>query len=261
MTIPEYDNIAKWTAFFRRLPFWLKSIIVVASIALVAIYLYSQFGPARALQQDNTRLKASLSQSRAEVAALRDKKDELHRENLHLKELIDPIQKKAELLYPELETSAAIAKLAEDVKYVRSLATRDVYKPLAEDQKQKMVAALRALQAQRSSPTPSVSIVVQQGSSSRARVASDLKRYLQDAGWNVKMNSVMSFYSGIPPDISIKMHPEDIGLAQQLASVVGTLFINEQFAGLKREKFARGHIEITINGDPLFSESGIVTFR
>ena len=261
MSIPEYDNISKWAAFFRRLPFWLKTITVVALIAVVTIYLYSRFGPARAFQKDNARLKASLSQSQAEVAALRDKKDELHRENLHLKELIDPIQKKAELLYPELETAAAIAKLAEDVQDVRSLATRDVYKPLAEDKQQEMVAALRALQAQGSFPNLSVTVVVQQGSSSRARVASDLKKYLQDAGWNAEMKSVMSFYSGTPPDISIKMHPEDIPITQQLAGIVGTLFINRQFAGIKREKFERGHIEITINGDPLFSDSGIVTFR
>ena len=39
------------------------------------------------------------------------------------------------------------------------------------------------------------------------------------------------------------------------------IFINKQFGGIKRDKFERGQIEMTINGDPLFAESGIVTFR
>jgi hypothetical protein len=71
----------------------------------------------------------------------------------------------------------------------------------------------------------------------------------------------MSLYSGTPPDISIEMHPDDMKLAQEFAGIVGTLFINKQFAGIKRNQFSRGHLEITINGDPLFAESGIVTFR
>jgi hypothetical protein len=106
-----------------------------------------------------------------------------------------------------------------------------------------------------------VSIVVQQGNSPRVKVANDLKEYLREAGWNVKLNPVMSFYSGISPDISIEMNPDDLILAQGFAQIVGALFINKRFAGIKREKFERGHIKITINGDPLFAESGVVTFR
>jgi len=160
-----------------------------------------------------------------------------------------------------METAAAIAKLGEDLQHVRSLATRDLYKPLVKEQRDKLVIALKKLLSLHSTPPVNVSIVVQQGNSPRLKVANDLKEYLQEAGWNVKLNPVMSFYSGIPPDISIKMHPDDIKLAQDFAGIVGTLFINKQFSGIKRDKFERGHIEITINGDPLFAESGIVTFR
>jgi predicted RNase H-like nuclease (RuvC/YqgF family) len=175
MSIPEYDNAAKWAAFFRRLPFCLKALLGMALIVAVAIFLYARFGPIGELQRENLSLKNNLSQAQSEISSLRDKKDELHRENLHLKELIDPIKKKAELLYPEMETATAIAKLAEDLQNVRLLATRDVYKPLAQDQKDKMIAALKELQMLHSGLPVSVSIVAQQGSSPRARVANDFK--------------------------------------------------------------------------------------
>lgn len=261
MSITEYDNVAKWVKFFKGLPWWPRSIIIIGIVGFLSIWGYCQWGPVRQLKSDNSDLKNKLAIIKGELATVRDTKNELHRENLHFKELIDPIQRKAELLYPELETAAAITKLAEDLQEVRSLATRDVYKPLASDRKGRMIAALRALQAQALGHTLSLTIVVQQGSSARAKVAADLERYLQDAGWKVNLQSGMSFYNGTPPDISIKMHPEDVTIAQKLANIIGTLFINKQFAGIKEDKVSQGHFEIKINGDPLFTESGNVTFR
>ncbi len=196
------------------------------------------------------------------IDSLTDRKNELHRENLHLKEMIDPIRKKAELLYPEFETAVAISKLARDIENVRSLATRDVYKPLASDQKKKLIEMLRTLRLQYAPFDLSVTIKLQQGSASRAKVANDLKLYLEEAGFITSFTVVMSFFTGgIPPDISIERHPEDIQLAQQLVDVVGTLFINKRFSGKLRDDISRRHLEIYINGDPLFTESGVVSFR
>jgi hypothetical protein len=261
MPIPEYENIAKWLAFFRRLPVWLKTLAIATVVITGGIILYDRFGPIRELRKENQNLMNDLSQAQTEIGTLRDKKNELYLENLHLKELIDPIQKRAELLYPELESAAAIAKLTDDLQNVRSLATQDVYKPLAEDHKDKMIAALRVLHARYSTQTPSVTIVVQQGSSARSKVANDLNQYLREAGWKSEVKSAMLFYKGMPPDISIELHPEDISLVDQLSSIIGTFFINKRFTGIKKHDFSRGHVEITINGDPLFTESGIVTFR
>jgi hypothetical protein len=261
MPVPEYDNLAKWAAFFRRLPLWLKTCAIVLIVAVVSMLAYDRFGPIREIKSRNESLQNNLDEAKSEISKLRDQKNELHRENLHLKGIMAPIQKKAELLYPELETAAAIAKLAEDLEMVRTLATRDVYKPLEEQKKSRMIAALRILHSQYYPLTPSVTIVFQQSSSARAKVADDLKKYLEESGYPTKVNAAMIFYSEIPPDISIKLNPEDVQLAQGLTGIIGTLFINKQFAGIKRDKFARGHLEITINGDPLFTEDGVVTFR
>lgn len=261
MPLPEYDNLAKWAAFFRRLPFWLKACAVILIVAVVAIWAYTRFGPLRDLKSRIDSLQSNLDQAKTQISELTERKNELHRENLHMKDIMAPIQKKAELLYPELETASAMAKLAEDLETVRTLATRDVYKPLHEQKRSKMIEALRILQKQYSSLNPSVTIAVQQGSSARAKVANDLKKYLEASGYSTKVNSMMAFYRGTPPDISIKLHPEDLQFAQDLASVIGTLFINKQFSAVKKETFIRGHFEITINGDPLFTEEGVVMFK
>jgi len=261
MSITEYDNAAKWAKFYKSLPRWLKSSVIIGIIAILSIWGYRQWGPVRQLKSANTDLKKKLESTESELAALRDTKNELHRENLHLKELIDPVQRKAEILYPELETAAAMAKLAEDLHEVRSLATRDVYRPLSPDRIAQLTKGLQSINAQAVEFPLTITIVVQQGSSAREKVAADLKRYIQRAGITVKKQSAMLFSTGTLPDISIKMHPEDLTVAEQFASVIGTLFINKQFAGTKKDKFVRGQIEIQISGDPLFTDTGIVTFK
>ena len=261
MAIPEYDNVKKWGNFFRGLPFWLKGLIVGGIVSVAAIWLYTQFGPMRQLKKENKEIRSKLSQAETEISTLRDRKDELHRENIHLKDLIAPIQRRAEQLYPEMETAAAIAKLSEDLELLRSLATKDVYRPLADKNLRQLIVSLEALHQAYPSISPYFSIGVQQGNSTRHKIADDLKKYLIQAGFSAEVRSQMSFYKGIPPDISIKIHPEDLEFAQKLTGIIGSTFINEQFAGVKSDKIERGHFKITINGEPLFTEAGVVTFR
>lgn len=261
MGLPEYDNVSKWAAFFRRLPFWLKAAIILCVVVVLSIWLYAKFGPIQELKQDKADLETSLARAKSEISDLRDRKNELHRENLHLKEIFNPVQRKAEQLYPELETAAAIAKLAEDLETVRSIATRDVYKPLVAQQKTKFIGSLQTLLSRYPSFAPTVTIIYQQGSSSRIKVAHDFKKYLEEAGFKAEVSSVMAFYKGIPPDMAIKFHPDDTEFVKRFAMVVVTFYINEGFQGSTRDKFTRGCFEITINGDPLFTELGVVKFR
>lgn len=261
MAIPEYDNAVKWVTFFRGLPRGLKVILSIVVILIIVSFVYIWFGPIRDLQYENSQLSTDLAEAQREIASLRDKKNELHRENLNFKDLMDPIQRKAKFIYPEMETAAAIAKLSDDLQNVRSLATRDVYKPLVKQQREKLVIALKELLSSYSALPVKVSIVAQQGNHIRIKVANDLKEYLQEAGWNVKVNVSLSIFGGIPPDITIGTNTIDLSLTKDFKQIVGTLFINKQFEWIKRDELERGQIVININGDPLFFESGIVTFR
>lgn len=260
MSLTDHDNAVKWWDSFRRLPFWKQLIIIVVVIVVGAGYLYLWFGPMRTLKQSNSRLINELSQAQAEVTTLRDKKGELHRENLHLKELLDPIRKKAELIYPELETAAAIAKVAQDVQDVRSLATEDRYKQLSPARRDRLVTSLKALLAQQTNP-PRIILLVQQGNSARMRVANDLKGMLTAAGFSIDLRPAMIFHEGVPPDVSVSLHPSNTEFVKQLVNLVGTIFINRQFVGRQKDEAPTTEVTIKIIGDPLFSEEGVVSFR
>jgi len=260
MSLSEYDNLAKWATLFRRMPFWLKACVVILVISIVSIWAYIQFGPFRQLQSENTRLKNEIAVVERRANDLKDKKDELHRENLYYKNLVAPLQKKAEELYPELESAAALAKLARDLETVRSLATRDVYKPLSQAQRDALVQNLIQIRERYTNP-PKLVIAVEQGNSSRMRVGTDLKSFLDSAGFTTGQRPQQTFRTGAPPDVRITFNPANLQLVQELATVIGQGYINKQFSGKKNEKFGKEEIEIEINGDPLFSEAGIVTFR
>ena len=260
MAIPEYENAAKWAAFFRSLPLIQKVILIVIAVFIMGIILFFWLGPMRTLQNENLQLKTDLSEAQKEIATLRDKKDELHRENLYYKNMIEPLQKKAEELYPELEAAAALAKLSEDLETVRSLATRDVYKPLNQSQRDVLFTNLLEIRKRYTNP-PKVVIAIEQGNSSRMRVGSDLKTFLDRAGFTTGQRPQQTFRTGVPPDVRITLNPTNLQFVQELATVIGQSYINKQFSGKKDEKFTKEEIEIEINGDPLFSETGMVTFR
>lgn len=261
MSLPEYDNASKWLALFRRLPSRLKVIIIFCVVAVLSIWLYAKYVAIQELKKDNADLNQKLAQANSEISTLRDRKDELHRENLHLKEINDAIQKTAEQLHPELDTVAAIAKLAEDLETVLSLATRDVYKPLVAQKKKELISKLKELLAQHTSFTHTVTISYQQVISSHAKVVDDLKQYLEEAGFEVEIGNIMSGYRRNPPNLSIKFHPDDEEFVRLFAAALNPLYIDEKFQGIPQEKINRGCLEVVINGHPVFTELGVVKFR
>ena len=61
MAIPEYDNAAKWVAFFRSLPMRQRIILGVIVVLILGIFLYFWLGPMRTLRNENEYLKTLLS--------------------------------------------------------------------------------------------------------------------------------------------------------------------------------------------------------
>jgi len=269
MPIPDYDNAVKWGTLFRKLTKYQKIIAIIIVFLIGGIAFYLWLGPYRSLKEkyklsaDNlTKTQNALTQAKEEIGSLRDKNAKLHRENLHLQGLIDPIKKKAELLYPEMETAAAIAKLSQDLQDVRSLAMRDVYRPLSKEQREKLLNALKQLAFPPGMPPLKFSIRVEQGNLPRAKVGSDLKDYLEECGFAAEFTQGLTMYEDVPPNIYfVVVNKEDAFLANVFMEIIGAHFINADFAWTKNENLERGHIEIVINGDPIFTESGIVSFR
>ena len=77
----------------------------------------------------------------------------------------------------------------------------------------------------------------------------------------MKIGTVLSDTGRNPPNILIKFHPDDEEFVKQFVAAVYPLYINEKFQGLTQEKISRGCFEIKINGDPSFTELGVVEFQ
>jgi len=283
MGVPDPNILSGWLDLWKKLSPWLKVILPVVVITIVGVYFYLQFyGPVPKLNDQITGLKSNLAEAESEKSSLRDqitglevklaeaeseksslrdRKDELHRENLHLKTITVPVQEMLEQRYPEMEITDAIARLAEDVKTVHSLATRYIYKALAAQKKKELIDKLQALLGRFTSFTHTATICYDQGSSSRASVALDLKKYLEEAGFEVKLMFGMFPPKEIPVNISITLHPDDTEFVGQFVAAVNPLYIDERFHGTTQEKISRGCFEIIIQGDPLFTELGVVKFQ
>jgi hypothetical protein len=260
MSMTDFDNIAKWGQFIRSLP-RMQKFAAFAIIAFISFgWIYVVFGPLRSARSERAKLVEDLKQSEKQLATVRDEKATIHRELLSYKEILDPIQKKAVQLYPELETAAALAKLAQDLDTVRSLATRDSYRPLSPNIKQQVVGQLKAIAAEVGTNL-TIEVMVENGSVSRQRVAKALVDVLIEAGVSTKGPSGMtSFFQGVPSTMSFELNPDDLTLANRIAGAVG-LFINQQMEGVNRPKQAHGLFKIHLVGEPLFSADGVVTFK
>lgn len=256
----DFDNVTKWGSFIRSLPRWQKILALMILTGAIVAWFYTQFGPLRTAQRERERLAEELKQSASQLVSVRDEKAAIHRELLSYKAILDPIQKKAVQLYPELETAAAIAKLAQDLDEVRSLATRDTYRPLAPEIKERIVQHLRILGTALGTNV-TMEVVVESGSASRQRVAKALVDILVESGIIVKGPSgVISIYERTPPDMLLELNPDDLDIANRVAGPLG-LFINYQMAGVTRPRQERGVLKIHIIGEPLFSPEGVVTFK
>lgn len=261
MNMVDFENFSKWLNFYKRLPLFLRSIILILVIGLLSIWLYLQFGPLRNLKRENKNLKLKLENTQVRLNDITDKKNELHRELLHYKELMNPFQRKAEQLYPELEVSAALSKLAEDLNTVKKIATAGFYKSLSKEYQIKLIGKLKEIYKKYKSLSPLIKINVQQGNNLRNRIANDLEKYLKESGFQTKIISGMFVFTSSTPDIALRCNSKDIEFVKELASAIGPFFINKQFAASKDNGLGRGNIEIIINGEPLFGSSGTVSFR
>lgn len=252
MSVLDYENMRKWGRWFIGRPLWLKGVLIVGVIVLLIGWVCLRGRSIENLKSKNERLAG-------EIDSLRSRSAELHRENLHYKELLDPIRQKAEQLYPALETDAALAKLAEDIKEVRELAESDTYKPLSPELKGDYVSLLQRFKKEYAHLNMKISVTSDKGIRARQKVAEEIADILIDAGFEAEATAPIIRFTKDTSDICIKLNPDDADLVKDVYKIL-KLFMNGNFSVLKNENFERGELQIIISGDPLFSPNGTVKF-
>ncbi len=60
----EFDDFAKWIAFYRKLPFWVRICVIILIIASISIWTYSYFGTIREIKSQNLLVTEDLKQAK-----------------------------------------------------------------------------------------------------------------------------------------------------------------------------------------------------
>ncbi len=260
------ENFRKFRQGFAELRFWYMVVVVFLVAGILFVWLYFKYGPVRRLEAENESLRGEIVElsSRAEslhgkIAELKSLNAEPHWENLHCEELLEPVRSKAEQLYPELETDAAVAKLAENLDTVRKPSPRDMNKPLSPDVRQRIISELAGIIEHYRGAGPKVKITFDAGNLNRLKVAESLYGIFKEAGYRVGGEMTIAF-NRHSSGVSILFNPDDSEVADRIGTAIYG-FINNQFSGIEQVERLRATYEIIIAGDPLISEDGTVTFR
>jgi hypothetical protein len=219
------------------------------------LWLYIKF-----LTEKIEKLESKNKEYTEEISSLRSKNAELHRENLYLKGIIDPIRKKAEQLYPELETVAALAKISKDIDDVRILATKDIYRPPTQQLKDKVVNDLKSVYMKYKEINPTIVVKVHTGNKYRYFINDELIKILKDSGFKMGDVKVNFWYGKEMINAEIEFHSDDINFATDFANSPSA-FLNTKFHPSKKEDLPKGTIEIAVFGEPQFLPNGAVVFK
>ena len=246
MSFWEFDNIKKYKDAFFKLPKKVKIPIVIIILVGISVWIW--------------RTQCNIAKKNEEISALRFENEKLQRENLHLKEIVNPLEQKAKELYPELETSTALAKLSEDIETVRALATRDIYRPLNPELRNKVINSLKPIYSKYSTINPFIQISVEMRNKNRELILAELIEILVAAGFQAERKPGHFTISGVSQDITIIFNPEVLDFVQELTSALGP-FLNTPFFGKKNNKISKEIVKISIDGTPQFFPNGTVVFK
>ena len=132
------------------------------------------------------------------------------------------------------------------------------YTPLSSELKDKLIEDLRIIHDQYHNLDVAFSIRPEKGVRVRENIAKDLANILVTSGFKAKAGAPM--ITNLNGNVVIMLNPDDTELANKLFKVIAR-FIDTRFQGREETQRSRGTFEIHIIGDPLFSSSGVVTFR
>ena len=239
-----------------------KQGLITGSVALVVGFA-GLLVPYLIYSRENTSLKHDLSSEERTLAALRHENQILAAENNRWKLLMDPVERKAKEIYPELESSAAIAKLAKDLEDTRNLATRAEFKPLTPQLKAQVVSRLKGVQEAFRAEKITFVVSYQHGSLGRSKLAQELTSLMEESGVPVRLEGsaqyrVESFDTPVRVLINLSGGGEKLYRATEQAI---SRFLTSGLVALGNPTSATNEIVVQIMGTPAFLPDGSVIFE
>lgn len=277
----EYIWHDKRTKKHKRVRSFLIFLMVVGSISAAFLVFIDDRQTAEQVRT-LTEIKESAEKATKAAEAREQKaveaREKIAQELAQLQEQMRPVIELATAKYPSLDVDAAVLEIANDVqklqkeneqllkrtealkKQTKELSERDYFHPLNAEIRNRVVESLNGILESNKDRSLQISIFCEKGNSLRQKVARQLVDILSESGIETKgPTAFTTFSSGVLPAVRVGLNREDGEIGRQLAEALNP-YLNVRFVGKAANQNELGQISIAINGNPFFSEDGVVTF-
>jgi hypothetical protein len=163
--------------------------------------------------------------------------------------------------YPGVGTPEALERLRQEIREVRSVATRGDFREPAPDLHTSAVGRLRPLAAQAKGVTVQVFSQSPSHDPNRSRMIRTLASVLRGAGLDASEGAeTLEFGAPFRSPIALCAHPAQAALAQELISALASL-IASPIAKTVDPQCPEGRMVIRVSGVPEFAQDGVIRFR
>lgn len=244
----------------------IRRFLIFLIIVLGGISIYTAINQehnSKNLTKDLDEIKSNSKKSIL-ISEEREKKAQQDRDEI--KSLLKPFIEIAQTKYPSLDTNSALNRLVLDIKEVKELATRDIYKSLSENSRKELISTIKEYISKNNVNPPVIKFFVQQGNQNRYQVVLDLMEIFNVAKLTAKIEA-MGLFPQSGPQYGIEIHTNSnyANYIDGLFKVISKYY--EMNVGLavrdskewqKEGEFPKGEVHIIVSGIPLFSSNGKV---
>lgn len=197
-----------------------------------------------------------------ELSSLRHENSKIHQENLHLKEIIEPIRKIAADFYPHLEISVAVARLSQEIKELRKRVSEDDFHPLDENIKKEIISNLSSFYREHKNTIQPIDVSISLGNENRSLLRRELVDILIESGFEIGIQAHLLGHKDTEFPLGIGFNPNEENFVREFAKILNKFIKTNKYFNLARSKnHPTGKLSINIYHDPKFQSNGIVVFR
>lgn len=244
----------------------IRQFLIFLIVILGGISIYTaidQENNSKNLTNDIDEIKRN-SEKTILVSEEREKKAQQDRDDI--KSLLKPFIEISQTKYPSLDTTSALNRLIKDIKEVKELATRDIYRSLSENSRKELISSLKEYLSKQNVNPPIIKFFVQQGNQNRYQVVLDLIEIFKAVELNAKIEALGLFpQSGPQYGIEIHTNSKYANYIDGLFNVISKYYemnmglaVRDSNEWQKEGKFPDGEVHIIVSGTPLFSSNGKV---
>jgi len=254
-----HDKRTKKHKIIRR-----SLIFLIITLGGISIYnTIHQEITSKNLTKDLDEIKQTSKES---ILVSEDREKKAQQDRDEIKSLLTPFIEIAQSKYPSLDTNSALSRLILDMKEVKELATRDVYKSLSENSRKLLIEALKEYISKTKVSPPLIKFFIQQGNQNRYQVVLDLIEIFKAAKLKASIGA-MGLFPQSGPQYGVEIHTNSnyANYVDGLFNVISKYYemnlgiaVRDSKEWQKEGKFPDGEVHVIVSGIPLFSSNGKV---